>query len=97
MLGLIFGTRAGETSFEPFALILPRFLLALPALPSLLSARMADGVLAVIGDSGMTGLSTADPRLIEAGVLRGPSLGVFRAESRGAFSSVVGGAICVLI
>jgi hypothetical protein len=45
MLGLIFGTRAGETSFEPLAFILPRFLFPLPFLLSI-----AEGVLAVIGE-----------------------------------------------
>lgn len=92
MLGLIFGTRAGETSLELFALVLPRFLVPLPPF---LSVNIADGVLAAIGDPAIIGLPAAEPGLAEAGVLNGPSFGVFRAETCVALSSV--GTNCVLI
>lgn len=84
ILGLIFGTSAGETSFEPLALMLPRFLFPLPFL-----LRIAEGVLAVIGEP-MAGDCTADGGLADDGVLSGPSFGVLRADRRGVFSSPSG-------
>ena len=84
MLGLIFGRSAGETRFEPVPLTLLRFLAPLALLESdLLSLRMAPGVEAVMGDPTRDGLGTADCPLADAGVLEGPSLGVFRAVTRG--------------
>ena len=44
---------------------------------------MPPGVLAVVALPVTDGLATAEPGLAEAGVLSGPSLGVFRADSRG--------------
>ena len=58
---------------------------------------MAEGVLAGIGDSAMTGLSTADAGLAEEGVLSGPIFGVLRAEILGVLSSVVEEPNCVSI
>ena len=91
ILGLILGTNAGETSFELLALILPRFL---PFLPPLL--RIADGVLAVIGEPA-AGESSAEEGLADDGVLAGPNFGVLRAERRGVSSSPSGSGIPVLI
>ena len=91
MLGLILGTRTGETSFEPLVLTLPlpRFLLPFPPLASFLSVSIPEGVLPFIGDMG-TGDCMADA---DAGVLDGPSFGVFRAVMRGVCSSTT---ICEL-
>lgn len=96
MLGLIFGTNAGETIFEPLVLILPRFLLPLPPLPSFLSRKMTEGVVALIGDAAI-GDCIADPGRAEAGVLKGPSFGVFRADIRGVSSKESSMAISVLM
>ena len=78
MLGLILGRNAGLTrTFEP-ALILPRllFFLGLPSLPK-------NGVLALCGEvmADMDGLDVAEPGrfMVDEAVVRGPSLGVFRA------------------
>ena len=86
ILGLIFGTRAGDTSLELFALMLPRFLLPLTPFESLLS-KIAEGVPTFIGDPSV-GESIAEPGRAEVGVLSGPSLGVLRAVSRGVLFSV---------
>ena len=87
ILGLIFGTSTGETSFELLALMLPRFLLPLPAFVSFLST-IAEGVLTAIGEAKV-GDSSAESDLVDVGVLNGPSFGVLRAEIRGVFSSAV--------
>lgn len=101
MLGLIFGTRAGETKREPVALMLPRFLLRLtlplPLLASFLSLSASDGVHAVMGDPVKFGEVTAEPSRPEAGVLDGPNLGVLRAEFCGVRSSVASGSTWVSI
>ena len=48
------------------------------------SFRIADGVLTDIGEPAKAGLARAEPgRAEEAGVLKGPSFGVFRADNRG--------------
>ena len=95
MLGLIFGTRAGERTFELLEVMLPRFLLPLPFLLFFLSPSIADGVLAGTGDSAKMGLCAIEPGLADAGVLNGPSLGVLRADDCDVLSSEV--MICVLI
>lgn len=97
MLGLIFGTRAGETSFVTDPLTLPRFLLVLPPLTSFLSLRIAEGVPTAIGEPASDGLPTVEPGLADDGVLNGPSFGVLRADSRGVLSSALGRIGCVLI
>ena len=86
MLGLIFGRNAGLTrTLEP-ALILPRllFFLGLPSLPK-------KGVLALCGEvtADISGLEVADPGrfIVDEAVLKGPSLGVFRAWMRGVLSA----------
>lgn len=78
MLGLIFGRNAGLTrTLEP-ALILPRllFFLDLASLPK-------NGVLALDGEvtADINGLEIADSGrfIVDEAVLKGLSLGVFRA------------------
>lgn len=73
---------------EPLVLMLPRFLMLRAPLEScFLSLSKAAGVLAVIGEKAVAGLAEAEAGLADAGVLEGPSFGVFRAASRGVGSS----------
>ena len=86
ILGLTRGSMAGDASAEEVVQTLPRFLLApRPLLTSFLSFKRPAGVLAVMG--AIAGLPDIDKGRVDDGVLRGPSLGVFRdAERRGVCS-----------
>jgi len=99
ILGLILGLKAGDTIVEPLALMLPRFLLDLPPLPSfLLSLRSAAGVLATMGEATTEGLAKAESGLAVCGVSNGPSFGVLRAaDIRGVVSVDDAGSIEVVI
>ena len=86
MLGLTLGSIAGDACAEEVVQMLPRFLLVpRPPLASFLSFKRPAGVLAVMGP--IAGLPDIDKGRLDDGVLRGPSLGVFReAERRGVCS-----------
>lgn len=86
ILGLTLGSIAGDASAEEVVQTLPRFLLApRPLLESFLSFKRPAGVLAVMGP--IAGLPEIDGGRLDDGVLKGPSLGVFReAERRGVCS-----------
>ena len=86
ILGLTLGSIAGDASAEEVVQTLPRFLLApRPPLVSFLSFKRPAGVLADMGP--IAGLPEIDGGRLEDGVLKGPSLGVFReAERRGVCS-----------
>lgn len=79
MLGLIRGRSAGESMLPPL-LILPRFLALRMLLDSFRSLSDPSGVDAVMGDPTTDGLGATN--LADEGVLRGPNLGVFRADRR---------------
>jgi len=99
MLGLIRGRSAGEAMFGVLALMLPRFLLVRPPLPSnALSFSRLPGVVADSGEATTEGLAKAEVGLVEDGVLSGPNFGVFLADIRGVCSVEVDScAICVSI
>jgi len=86
ILGLTLGSRAGDARAEEVVQTLPRFLLVpRPLLTSFFSFKRPAGVLAFMGESA--GLPDIDRGRLEDGVLKGPSLGVFReAVSRGVCS-----------
>ena len=90
ILGLTLGSIAGDASAEEVVQTLPRFLLVPRApLASFLSFKSPAGVLAVMG--AIAGLPDTEGGRLDDGVLRGPSLGVFReAERRGVCSWELG-------